>query len=83
MMIRSEHMTTIQTTVDIGPNRQLAIQLPDEVVPGRHRVFLQIDELQQPQNPGEWLAKLPKIDLGPWPKDLSLRREDMYGDDGR
>ena len=25
----------------------------------------------------------PVDDLGPWPDDLSLRREDMYGDDGR
>ena len=25
----------------------------------------------------------PTDDLGPWPEDLSLRREDMYGDDGR
>jgi hypothetical protein len=26
---------------------------------------------------------LPVHDLGPWPEGLSLRREDMYGDDGR
>ena len=26
---------------------------------------------------------LPKHDFGPWPEGLSLRREDMYGDDGR
>ena len=25
----------------------------------------------------------PVDDLGPWPDSLSLRREDMYGDDGR
>ena len=25
----------------------------------------------------------PVDDLGPWPAGLSLRREDMYGDDGR
>lgn len=25
----------------------------------------------------------PTDDLGPWPEDLSLRREDMYGDNGR
>lgn len=25
----------------------------------------------------------PTDDLGSWPEDLSLRREDMYGDDGR
>jgi hypothetical protein len=26
---------------------------------------------------------LPVHDLGPWPEGLSLRREDLYGDDGR
>lgn len=25
----------------------------------------------------------PVDDLGPWPEGLNLRREDMYGDDGR
>jgi hypothetical protein len=25
----------------------------------------------------------PVHDVGPWPEGLSLRREDMYGDDGR
>lgn len=25
----------------------------------------------------------PVISVGRWPEDLSLRREDMYGDDGR
>lgn len=25
----------------------------------------------------------PVDDLGPWPEGLSLRREDLYGDDGR
>jgi hypothetical protein len=25
----------------------------------------------------------PVDDLGPWPKDFSLHREDLYGEDGR
>ncbi len=29
------------------------------------------------------LDALPVHDLGPWPEGLSLRREDLYGDDGR
>jgi len=29
------------------------------------------------------LVDFPVDDLGPWPEGLSLRREDMYGDDGR
>jgi hypothetical protein len=27
--------------------------------------------------------EFPVDDLGPWPDGLSLRKEDMYGDDGR
>ena len=26
---------------------------------------------------------LPKLDLGPWPEGLSLRREDLYDDEDR
>jgi hypothetical protein len=29
------------------------------------------------------LLDFPVDNLGPWPEGLSLRREDMYGDDGR
>jgi len=29
------------------------------------------------------VSDFPVDDLGPWPEGLSLRREDMYGDDGR
>jgi hypothetical protein len=36
------------------------------------------------QTRDEYIAlDLPVIDLGPWPENLSLRREDMYGDDER
>ena len=28
-------------------------------------------------------SDLPAHDLGPWPEGLSLRREDVYGEDGR
>ena len=27
--------------------------------------------------------EFPVVSVGEWPADLSLRREDMYGDDGR
>jgi len=29
------------------------------------------------------LMDFPVDDLGPWPEGLSLRREDLYGDNGR
>ena len=33
----------------------------------------------QPHQPFDF----PVISVGQWPEDLSLRREDLYGDDGR
>jgi hypothetical protein len=32
---------------------------------------------------GQEPLNFPVDDLGPWPKGLSLHREDLYGDDGR
>lgn len=31
----------------------------------------------------EGIMDFPVDDLGPWPEELSLRREDMYGNGGR
>jgi hypothetical protein len=75
-------MTTIEMTVDIGPNRQLAIQLPEDITPGRHRVVLQIEEARPAKQP-DIVASLPRFDVGPWPEGFTVRREDIYGDDGR
>lgn len=33
--------------------------------------------------PGKEPLDFPVDDLGPWPEGLNLRRENMYGDDGR
>ena len=33
--------------------------------------------------PGKETLDFPVDDLGPWPEGLSLRREDIYGEDGR
>lgn len=74
-------MKTIETTAVIGEDRLLQIQLPPDVTPGHHRVAVVIDEnvLSAAGN----LDDFPIIDVGPWPAGLSLRREDMYGDNGR
>ncbi len=38
----------------------------------------------QPERPAQRKPlDFPVISVGKWPEDLSLRREDMYGDDGR
>jgi hypothetical protein len=54
--------------------------LPD-VEPGEYQAVLVL-EAEKP-SPVRQPLVLPALDLGPWPENLSLRREDMYGDDGR
>ena len=39
--------------------------------------------LQNAATTGKESLDFPVDDPGPWPDGLSLRREDMYGDDGR
>lgn len=56
-------------------------QLPAERVA---QVIDFVDSLTQRQQPiASDLQDFPVISVGEWPKDLSLHREAMYGDDGR
>lgn len=77
-------MKTIEALAAVTPDHKLLIQVqvPPEVIPGEHRVVVMIEENLLPvSKPERW--DFPVIDVGPWPENLSLRREDMYGDDGR
>jgi len=40
-------------------------------------------EQQATANKAKKPLVFPVVSVGKWPEDLSLRREDMYGDDGR
>jgi hypothetical protein len=76
-------MKTITTTAVIGPDRVLTVQLPPDVPPGRHEVVVVVNGVPAAPPPGPSLANWPRHDDVAWPADLSLRREDLYGDDGR
>ncbi len=75
-------MKTIECNVLVDEDRKTVVQLPPEIAPGEHRLFVVIDD-QAPPPAGDPLEGFPTIKLGYWPEDLPLRREDMYGDDGR
>jgi hypothetical protein len=73
---------TVQAIATVTPEGKVTIQLPASIPPGDHKLVLVIDE--QPAIS----KKLPPLDfpvihVNAYPVDLSLRREDMYGDDGR
>jgi hypothetical protein len=79
-------MRSIEATATVTPDGTLTVRVPPEVPPGEHRVVVVIDEAA-PQSTSQRLERppldFPVRDYGPWPEGLSLRREDMYGDDGR
>ncbi len=75
-------MKIIDTTAIVTPEGTVTVQVPPGIPPGEYRLLLVIDEQRIV------LAKRPPLKFpvdryGPWPEDLSLRREDMYGEWGR
>lgn len=75
-------MRTIETTVMIGADGKLVLQLPPDIAPGEHRIVLVIEEQSVPAEKRPPLD-FPVIDAGAWPENLSLSREDLYDDFGR
>jgi hypothetical protein len=76
-------MRTIATTAIIPATGLLTVQVPPEIAPGTYQVVLVIDESPQPRPEALARQDVPVWECGAWPADLPLRREDMYGDDGR
>jgi len=58
------------------------MRIPPSILPGKHRVVIVIEE-EPVSGQKKGALKFPVDHYGPWPGDLSLRREEMYGDDGR
>lgn len=75
-------MKTIETTVTVTPEGSVTLHVPPDIQPGEYQVVMVIDEhpiVKEKRPP----LKFPVDHYGPWPSHLSLRREDMYGEDGR
>jgi len=75
-------MRTIEKTATITADGTLTVQVPHDIPPGEHQVVVVIDEqpIARTKRPP---LEMPVIHVGSWPENLSLRREDLYGDDGR
>ena len=78
-------MNEIRTRVVVGPDRRISGVAPDDVPVGEHEVTITLIHHPNQADAGRPVdpAGLPRHDLGPWPRGLSLRREEIYGDDGR
>jgi hypothetical protein len=75
-------LVTITVKAVVTEDGKLTIQVPANVTPGEHHVVVVIDE---PEATGEERQHITFAthDVGPWPENLSLRREDMYDEWGR
>ena len=78
-------MTEIRARVLVGADRRISGTAPAAVPPGEHEVTITVAPSltrQRDDKPFD-IGALPTHDLGPWPEGLSLRREDIYDEDGR
>jgi hypothetical protein len=78
-------MAEIRTRVLVGADHRISGTAPAAVPPGEHEVTITVPPALTRQCPSEPfdVDALPTHDLGPWPQGLSLRRENMYDEDGR
>jgi hypothetical protein len=74
---------TIETTAFVSDDRTVTLQLPPEVSPGPHKLVVVIEgPLVEPSR--AWTVDdFPTHDAALTNPSFSMRREDLYGDDGR
>ena len=74
-------MNEICTRIQVAPDHTITGVAPPEVPPGEHVATITVPPPPIPEKQSR-VADLPVHDT-PWDRSISLRREDMYGDDGR
>lgn len=75
-------MKTIETTALVGDDRKLTVQLPPDV-PGPHQIVVVVDEPLSKQPQAWTTADWPVHDAALVDPSFTMRREDLYGDNGR
>jgi hypothetical protein len=65
--------------IRVAPDGTISGQAPREVPPGEYQAPLRVPKAGQARAP----LDLPLHDCGPWPEGFSVRREEIYDDDGR
>ena len=77
-----EFMKAIETTARVTPKGELMARVPRDILPGRHSVILILTGIES-EAQRRHRGSFPVDHVGRWPIGLSLRREDLYGDNGR
>jgi hypothetical protein len=73
-------LTTVRTQVTVKEDGTIEAKVPGMLPAGQHEAVIVV-EGERPRRTFR-IDDLP-VDSGPWDDSVSLRREDMYGDDGR
>jgi hypothetical protein len=76
-------MRVLNTTAVVHPDHRRTVLVPADVPPGPCEVVVVLDKTSAPPKGPVDFSTWPAHNVGLWPEDLSLRREDLYGDDGR
>ena len=74
-------MLALKTRLRVTEDGRLEGPAPAGLEPGEHEAVLVIEERPEPVK-RLTVQDLPRHELG-WDPAISLRREDLYGDDGR
>lgn len=75
-------MIAIEARITVTEDGRVAVDtanVPPEIAPGEHEAVIVIGA-QSNSNGKRVRTELPLHDVGPWPENLSLRREDLYDD---
>lgn len=75
-------MRTIETNATVSTDGTLSAKVPSDIRPGSHRVVVVIGEQTVAEKKRDPL-KFSAYPVGLISDDLTFRREDIYGDDGR
>lgn len=75
-------MSTIRMRIHVAPDHTITGTAPAELPGGEHEAVVSVGPAVTPPTKPFRMADFP-VDNGLWDDSISLRREDMYGDDGR
>jgi hypothetical protein len=75
-------MNEIKARIRVAPDHTITGVAPAAVPVGEHEVTIVVPRLTPAARKPFRLADFP-VDHTTWDDSISLRREDMYGDDGR
>jgi hypothetical protein len=74
-------MATVRVRLHVDEQGRVSGRVAPAVPPGDYTAALVLPPERAVDAPSQ--LDWPVHDSGPWPADLSLRREELYGDDGR